>query len=311
MQRTPAPREPLNWDDLRLFLALARATRVGDAAAALRVDASTVSRRLAALERSLAVVLFDRGRAGISPTKVGEDLIPVAEEMEMVMARFASAADSLERDASGNVRIACPPDVADIVLAPLVSELLERHPALRVEIVPGEAVLDLTRREADVALRVVRPTRGDLVFTKLTTMRWILAAAPELAKRIGPLKAWTDAPWIGWGQSLSGIAPARWVATHVREVDPVVRSDSLLVQLAVLATGTGVGLVPEPSMSHYGLVPVRVAAPLREEAALWPSNDLFLVTHRALREVPRIKAVWELLARRVPERHRPKKAHAG
>ena len=114
MQR-PAAAVP--WDDVRLFLALCRARTVGAAARALAVDASTVSRRLAALEEVLATTLFSRGREGIAPTVAAEGLLPVAEEMEAVMNRFARAADRLEREVSGLVRLTCPPDVAAVVVA--------------------------------------------------------------------------------------------------------------------------------------------------------------------------------------------------
>ena len=126
--------QDMNWDDVRLFLALCRSRTVGGAAKSLGVDASTVSRRLAALEEKLAATLFDRGRDGTAPTKAAEDLMPVAEEIEQGVARFASAAEGLEREASGLVRITCPPDVADVVVAPLLRELLSRHPGLRVDL---------------------------------------------------------------------------------------------------------------------------------------------------------------------------------
>lgn len=293
MQR-PATTD-LKWDDVRLFLALCRSRTVGEAGRALSVDASTVSRRLVALEDALATSLFDRSHDGISATKAAEDLVLVAEEMEHAMTRFANAADGLEREVSGLVRIACPPDVADVVVAPLLRELLTRHPALRVEIAPGEAVLDLTRREADLALRTVRPVQGDLVVTKLTTVRWVVAASRALAGEIGTLRAWSDRPWIGWGERLSHLEPARWLTTHVKTAEPVVRSDSMMVQLSVVASGVGIALLPEPSVAHYGLEQPKLAPALRASAAAWPSNDLFLVTHRALRDVPRVRALWELL----------------
>lgn len=292
----------LRWDDVRLFLALCRSRTVSEAGRALGVDSSTVSRRLSALEEALAASLFDRGHDGIAATKAAEDLLPVAEEMEAVMLRFTSAAEGLEREVSGLVRIACPPDVADVVIAPLLRELFAKHPALRVEIVSGEALIDLTRREADLALRTVRPVQGDLVVTRLTSVRWVLVASAELAKRLGTLRAWSDAPWIGWGERLSQIGPAEWVQTHAKQVEPIVRSDSMRVQLAVAAAGVGVTLVPEPSAQHYGLVPVKLAPALHADAADWPTNELFLVTHRALRDVPRVRAVWELLLEAVRAR---------
>jgi DNA-binding transcriptional LysR family regulator len=303
MQRRTKPRDDLRWDDVRLFLALCRARTVGDAGKQLGIDASTVSRRLVVLEDALSATLFDRGREGITPTKAAEDLLPVAEEIEDVMLRFTTAAEGLEREVSGVVRITCPPDVADVVVAPLIRELVKRHPALRIEIHPGETVLDLARREADLALRIVRPTSGDLVITRLTTARWVVAGSRELARELGTLRAWNAAPWVGWGKTLVDVGPARWFAKHVKGVEPIVRSDSLLVQLAVIATGAAIGFVPEPSVAHYRLVPIDVGPKLRAARAEWPVDELFLVTHRALRDVPRVRAVWSLLLERHGARH--------
>ncbi len=298
MQRKKAPRRELPWDDVRLFLALCRARTIGAAAAALNVDGSTVSRRLVALEEALGATLFDRGREGVAPSKVAEDLMPVAEEMEAVMNRFTTTADALEREVAGLVRIACPADVAEVVVAPMIEELLARHPQLRIAIDPGETVVDLSRREADLALRTVRPTRGDLVVTRLATARWVLAATPELARDLGTLRTWSAAPWVSWGERLSNIGPARWLAKHAHDVEPIVRSDSLRLQLAVVARGVGVALVPQPSIEHYGLVPVKIAAGLRDDADAWPADELYLVMHRALRDVPRVRVVWDLLLER-------------
>jgi DNA-binding transcriptional LysR family regulator len=301
MQRKRRQPDKLAWDDVRLFLALCRSHTLGEAAATLGVDVSTVSRRLDALEVVLAGPLFDRGRDGIAPTQAAENLMPTAEEIEHAMARFSNEAEGLERTVSGLVRLACPPDLAEVLIASLVPELRASHPALFIEIDPGEAVLDLTRREADLALRTVRPVKGDLVVTSLGTVRWVLAAAPVLAKKLGALRALTDAPWVSWGERLSGVPPARWLATHAPDAERVVRSDSLLLQLALVKLGVGVALVPEPSLSHYGLVAMKVSAPLRD-ACRWPPQELFLITHRALRRVPRVAVVWDILVARVGER---------
>ncbi len=288
------------WTDVRVFAALCRSRTLGGAARMLGVDASTVSRRLAALERALSATLFERSRDGIAPTEAGERLMPVVEEIEQAMAQLASEAEGLERSVSGLVRIACPSDLAEMIVAPLVPDLRASHPALRIQIDPGELLLDLTRREADLALRTVRPVRGDLVVARLGTVRWVVAAAPETARALGVLRSWADAPWVGWSERLSGATPARWLATHLREVDPVVRSDSLMLQLALARKGVGLALVPEPSVSHHGLVPVKSSAALREASA-WPSDELFIATHRALRRVPRVRVVWDLLVSRVAE----------
>ena len=251
-----------------------------------------------ALEDALSATLFERGRDGVTPTQAAEDLLPVAEEIEAMMAQLASAAEGFEREASGLVRITCPPDVAEVVVVPLLRTLHEKHPQLQIELNPGETMLDLTRREADLALRTVRPTRGDLVVTKLASVRWQVSASPQLVASLGTLRAWTDAPWIAWGERLLHVPPARWLGTHAKSVSPVVRTDSMTLQLALLRAGVGVALVPDLSAKHFGLEPVRLGPALRKDATTLPADDLYLVTHRALRNVPRVRAVWDVLVAR-------------
>jgi DNA-binding transcriptional LysR family regulator len=306
MAESSRPLHDLRWDDVRLFLALCRARTVASAAATLGVDASTVSRRLATLEEELGAALFDRNREGITPTESAENLMPVAEEIEAGMLRFANAAQGLEREASGLVRVACAPDVAVVMLVPLFKELIAEHPALRIEVEEGLLSLDLTRREADLALRVVRPTRGDLVVTRLMVARWVLAAAPSLAASIGKLRSFSDVPWISWTERYPNAPQPAWLAKHARDVEPVLRTDSMAIQIAAAAGGVGVLLLPEPSVAYHGLTPVKVAPALKEAAEDWPLSELFLVTHRALREVPLVRVVWDLLIERLGAENRRK-----
>ncbi|HLL22798.1 MAG TPA: LysR family transcriptional regulator, partial [Kofleriaceae bacterium] len=181
--------QDLAWDDVRVFLAVIRARTAGIAAKSLGVDVSTVSRRLSVLEERLGATLFERGRAGTIAMDAARALVPIAEQMEDAMQRFATAADTLDREIGGVVRIACPADVAEIVVAPLLPALLRAHPALRIDLDAGEAVVDLARREADLALRVVRPQHGDLVVTRLVGVRWVVAGAPHLVRSLGTLRA--------------------------------------------------------------------------------------------------------------------------
>ncbi|MEM9492526.1 MAG: LysR family transcriptional regulator, partial [Myxococcota bacterium] len=302
MQRTSTPTSSppvtmpsMPWDDVRVFLALCRARTLGEAARALGVDASTVSRRLAALEQALSCTLFERGRDGVRATKAAEDLLPAAEEVECGVARFATAAEGLEREVSGLVRITCPSDVADIVLVPMLRQLLARHPRLSVALDPNEAILDLTRREADIALRVVRPKRGDLVAKKLFTVRWIPVASRELAERLGPVQSWAEVPWLGCGERYTNSSAGRWLARHTGAAEPALLSDSLSTQIAAAAAGIGVALVPEVSAARFQLTPIAVAETLRAKTGALPTDTLYIVTHRAMRDVPRVHVVWEAL----------------
>lgn len=287
------------WDDVRLFLALCRSRSLGEAGRRIGVDGSTMSRRLASLEEALDAPLFERGRGGIVATEVAQRLMPVAEEMEYVMARFRGEAEAFEREVEGRVRIAAPGDAAEVLIAPLLPELRRRYPKLGIDIDPGEQVVDLGRRAADIALRTARPDKGDLLVTRLMTVRWRVATSPELVEALGPLKRWSDAPWIACGERTMGATPGRWFGAHVGDAEPVLRSDSLTLQIASARLGLGVALVPTLSIAHYGLREVRRARRLRPE---WPEDDLFLVTPRTLRHVPRVRAVWDLLVEEAARR---------
>lgn len=285
----------LRWDDVRVFLALYRERNLSGAGKRLGLDASTASRRLAALEEALATPLFDRMPEGLRATLAAERLLPAAEETEAGMLRFATAVDGLERKVEGVVRLATFPGLADNFLPPIFARLLAAHPGLRLEVDVGAAVADLGRREADLALRSVRPQSGDLVMTKLLSSRWLLMAAPERARKIGKLAAWDDVPWIEWGADLAHIPSSRWLSTHAPTVRPVLRTSAGGAFVAAIEHDVGVGLMTEHFTAVRRIVPVKLAPALEPAAALWPVDDLWLVGHRALRDVPRVAAVWQFL----------------
>jgi DNA-binding transcriptional LysR family regulator len=152
----------MDWGDLRYFLAVVRAGRLAAAGRALGVEHTTVARRIAALEAALGAPLFHRTAAGWRLTRAGEQIVPRAEAIE-AEARAAEAAtrEATER-ASGRVRIACVESWAWAWVAPRLPSLYAKHPELQVELVTGQAPMNLTRGEADVAFRVPRPTQPDL-----------------------------------------------------------------------------------------------------------------------------------------------------
>lgn len=286
--------EATRWDDVRLFLALHRERTLAGAGARLGVDASTMSRRLVALEEALGGRLFDRTRDGLVPTYAAEQLVAPAEEMEAAHLRFAREAASVEVAVEGVVRLSVPPGVADVFVAPALVRLRERHPGIRVELDASIRVLDLTRREADLAIRTIRPQSGDLVMTKLLASRWLAMTSPAYAAELGSVRAWDDARWIAWGQELAGIGPARWLSAHVK-TDPVLRTSHFATQIGAAEAGLGVALVPESYLLVRPLAPVRFARALAASAEAWPTDDTWLVGHRALRDVPRVAAVWDFL----------------
>jgi DNA-binding transcriptional LysR family regulator len=179
----------VRWDDVRLFLALYRERTLSGAGAAVDLDASTLSRRLATLEELLETRLFDRGRDGLEPTEGAELLLPAAEEMAQAHARFVQSVLGFERSAEGIVRLSAPPGLAETFVVPALVELRVKYPGLRVELDASIRFTQLTRREADLALRTRRPNAGDLISVKLSERRWEPMLAAEHARSIEPRRA--------------------------------------------------------------------------------------------------------------------------
>jgi DNA-binding transcriptional LysR family regulator len=285
----------LDWDQVRVFLAVARAGQLAGAAARLGLDVSTISRRLDRLEADLGIHLFDRTREGTVATAAAEAMIPAAEDMERGLAQFAAAVDAIETTAEGLVRVTAPPGVADAFIAPALARFRDRFPRVVVELDASIGYADLTRREADLALRAARPRGGDLVAVKLVSTRSIPLTSPEYAAELGTLRRWTDARWITWAQDLAHIPTGRWIAEHVAGAVPALRTSHFASQLTAAAAGLGVTLASDPFRSVHRLLPVAIARPLRPAWNALPVEDLWLVGHRALRSVPRVAALWEFL----------------
>ena len=285
-----------DWDQVRVFLAVARAGQLAGAAGRLGLDVSTVSRRLDRLEAELGVHLFDRTRDGTIATAAAEAMLPAAEDMERALAQFAVAVDAIETTAEGTVRLTVPPGVADAFVAPLLARFYAKYPRVVVELDASTGYADLTRREADLALRAIRPTSGDLVAVRVVQTRALPMTSPEYAAELGRVKRWTAARWITWTAELAHIPTARWITAHAGDAPTVLRTSQFTAQLAAAASGLGVVLAAEPFRYAHRLVPLAIAPALRPAWDALPFEDLWLVGHRALRTVPRVAALWDFLA---------------
>ena len=284
------------WDDIQVFLAVHRAGTLALAASRLGLDTSTVSRRLAALERDLGVALFERTRSGLLPARAADRVLAAAEAMEAAHALLSREATEVETTAEGVVRISTAPGFASVFIAPGLVRLRKRHPRLTVELDASALPRDLTRREADVAVRSVRSQGADLVTTRLVSARWVACASSKLVARHGPVAAWDDVPWITWDRDLASFPPSRWVATHVPASSIALRTSDFISQLVAAAAGLGALLAPLPYLARNNLVELPFASALAATAEGWPTDDLWLVGHRTLRDLPRVAAVWTFLA---------------
>jgi DNA-binding transcriptional LysR family regulator len=292
-----APDDPLRWDDVRVLLAILRAGSFTLAARALGTDQSTVSRRVAALEARLGGTLFERTSRGPRPTELAERLREAAERVDDEMHRFADAAAGNEPAVRGRVRIATSEGLAIHVLVPQVLPVLAKaHPELVIELSTGERAVDLSAREADIALRFFRGGRGDLVTMKVATIPTAILARRGLARRVR--RAPTEAlPWIVVEVPGLETPEAAWVqkllagraVDGARGIAPRLVCTSYEVQLAAVRAGLGVGIAPRAVLqTHRELVPLDDHPP-------GPPLELFLVTRRAIRTQPRIVAVVDVL----------------
>src|SRR5216684_2566302 len=184
-----------DWGDVRYFLELSRTGTLASAARRLRVDYTTVGRRLAALERDLGAKLFARTPDGLTLTEAGKSIQAAAEEMEQAALLVEQRALGTDRKLAGQVRATTTEMLGSVVVLPAVQALHQRHPEIRVDLSTGAGRVDLARREADVALRYFRPESGELVSRRVARVAQAAYASNDyLASHPRPVR----------GGSLSG-----------------------------------------------------------------------------------------------------------
>ncbi len=293
--------DELDWDDVQVFLALARHESLSAAARALRVNHATIGRRIDSLERRVGGALFERGARGYAPTPLARALLPAAEAMEAGSHAFLRGAGRAEPGLAGTVRLTATEALASVFLAPrLAAAVRERHPGIAVEIATDSRALNLSRREADAALRWSRPAdegSGALFCRRLGAVGYgFYAAESYLAAHGAADGGGPEKPHdlIGFDEpGGAGLPEPGWLARSFakRGGRVVFRSNSVLAQRAAAEAGAGVALLP-----HYLAGGSTELRPLALAGAERMTRELWLVVHRDLRDVPRIRAVLDLVA---------------
>jgi DNA-binding transcriptional LysR family regulator len=179
----------MDWDDLRVFLAVARSDGLSGAGRRLKIDPATVGRRIARLEQALAARLFAKSPQGYALTDEGLRLLDHAERAEAAMEGAREAVSGPE-GLSGQIRIGAPDGCANYLLPQVLSAICDANPGLEVQIVALPRVFNLSRREADMAIGVSRPTAGRLTVQKLADYRLHLAAHPDYLRQAAAITAW-------------------------------------------------------------------------------------------------------------------------
>ena len=281
-----------DWNDLRYLLAIARHGSTLAAGRALGVNQSTVQRRLGELERRLGRPLASRSPSGYQLTEFGQALLPYARSVEDAVAsterRVLGFGDALE----GTVRLTFPePIVGRIVASGLLDRLHARYPGLRVEFATSDRYLDLSRGEADVALRSGEPEDMNLVGRKVADSTWAVYARRAYVERYGrphDLSELGKHRLVGFEGSMAGHRVSKWLDQVAPGADIASRNTSVLGLLLAVKSGLGIGPLP-----------TTIADPEDELVQLFPpipelARDWYLLTHPDLRRQPRIAALFNV-----------------
>lgn len=276
----------MEWSDVRIFLAVMRSGSYGEAARRLGVSHPTVGRRIKVLEAQAHQALFRRTPDGLVLTDAGDTVLGLAESME-------NAALAMERRLAGNhprlegiLRISCAEWFATAVLAPVLSELTQRHPAIVPEIIASYRLLNLSRRDADVAFRIVPFTEPDIVQRRLMSMPYALYGTPENAR------AFQHDP-ASVGLILMNTAQAHfpdvvWLLDQFPQSRRAFTSTSRAVQAQMCRRGMGVAVLPQPlGDATAGLQRIPTPQPP-------PSRDIWVGYHQDLRHMDRLRAMLDI-----------------
>lgn len=278
--------DDLDWDDLRYLLAAARAGTLAGASRALKVEHTTVGRRLTALEDALGAPLVLRGPEGLTLTPLGEAVLPLVEQVEHAV----SAVRELVSARRARVRLAVPSGFTALFTA-RVAELQREHPRLSLELVSGARPVDLKRGEADLAVRVGAIADKDLVARKLCESGWALYAAGSYLARRGAPRDLDDLAGhdvIGFDPSLARVPAAQWLEPRIAHANVVMRSREVTDMLAAALSGVGLCALPcmvadvEPQLT-------------RVTAGLIARPTISLVYRREARRSREIRAVMRMV----------------
>lgn len=273
--------QAMDWNDLRHVLAVSRAGTLAAAARRLRVDQTTVSRRLAVAERALGARLFERIDGSLRPTRAGEAAIARAARVEQEVEALERGIGGTDAEVAGSVRLTAVPVLVNRLLVPAVGGLQAAHPGLRLELTADSRNASLTRREADIALRLARPDSGRAVLARRLGHVAYAVYGPRRRAKV---------PWITYDESLAHLPQARWIERSRGDepVAPLALGDAETIAQAVRA-GLGKSLLPcFAADGDQGL------RRLGNEVVL--TRELWLLSHSALRHDARIAAVIDWLA---------------
>jgi DNA-binding transcriptional LysR family regulator len=285
------PSNDPDWNDFKIILALGQAGSVAAAGRALSVDGSTVSRRLAALEESLGACLIVRGGQRFAWTAEGRAVLAAAEAMQAAVGEATRVVRSTKVDPAVPVIISCPPGLSPILMR-MLREVKDKHPEIAIELSGENRAVDLSRGEADIAIRMFKPTEPGLVCKQAFELGWAVYAAKSYLAEAAPITSVDDLPahrLVRYASSMHKVAGPRWLEEHRGSAAGSAQVDNTEVATNVVAAGGGIGvLLCARADAHPDMVRVFPEAVAH--------NTGFLVFHETARDSARVRTAVDALA---------------
>jgi len=282
----------IGWELYRSFLGVLKEGSLSGAARALGITQPTVGRHIAALEEALGVVLFTRSQVGLMPTEIALALRSYAEAMESTAASLERTATSQGEGVRGVVRVSASDVIGVEVLPPIVARLRDQHPDLKIELVLTDRVQDLLRREADIAVRMMRPDQGQLVARRIGPIEIGLHARKDYLARHGEPRdpgELANHSVIGYDQPTAFVRKTeKSVKGYGREIFSL-RTDNNLAQLALIRCGAGIGFCQVPIARRDKLLKRVLVKEFSLQLETW------VTMHEDLRNSPRCRATFDAL----------------
>jgi DNA-binding transcriptional LysR family regulator len=281
-----------DWNNLQSFLAMARAGRLTVAARRMGVDHSTLSRRISALEDAMQVKLFERRPEGFALTPEGEALLGDAEEIESLTVRMGARLQADTSKLTGNVRMGTPEGFGTYFLAPQLVHLSNKHPDLNIELVANPRSFSLSKREADIAISMARPSQGRVYARKLLDFGLGIYASRNYLDSHSPITTRQDLlahGWIGYVEDLMWTSELDYLPMVDRNIQPRLHISNVISQLTAIEGGAGLGVLPH-FMARQSPVLKRV---LPTEIHL--TRAYWLITHPDTHNLARIRACCDFL----------------
>lgn len=284
----------LDWNDLRTVLAVSRAGSLAGAARELDLRHSTVFRRIENAEQRLGARLFERSRSGWTPNTQGEAVARAAAEMETAALGAERTISGADERLAGVIRIATSELLAGYLLPPLLASFLAEHRGIEIEADVSNRNVDLTRREADLALRATMQPPENLVGRQVAVMRYAVFAARSVIGRGRGPRVLEQLPWVGFDERIAHFQIAQWFSQALPRVRPRLRLDSIPALLKAAVAGSGAVLLPTFAGAQEPRL-LRITPPIEgTEIGLW------LLSHPDVRGNARVRALASHLAQAVP-----------